>query len=180
MTSRRRTQTRLEKSFLDISQRCLDKAKKLNIKQKSLVRMAENAIYYGICEDDSTNPDQIDKFFFKLHKAFQNDLIFYLNSDYVFSFNNGILLDIFALHPSARGEAQKIFKSNKTNWEETDEDTRDFQRDFQIKQFNISSGLEQPFSREDFRLSDMQPHFTEGRAGEWHFQGEHWGDPNDI
>ena len=185
--SRRRTPTRLEKSFLDIHDACSQKARNLrpSVKEKGLVRMAENAIYYGIAEDDANNSILISEFFVKLRRAFQKDLIFYLNSEYTFVFGNGVLVDIISLPSSIRGEAQNAFRTNRANWNNFDLEEQGDQKEFQIQQFNINSGLEQPYFGADFKREDMQPHFTdfrarEFRAGEWAYQDPWDGEPHDI
>lgn len=121
---KRRNQSRLEKSFLDINNLCILRAKrKFRIKESSLVKMAEKAVaQFGIKEDDPNATDKIEEYFRRLRQAFGKQTKYYLNSDYVFLFKDGVLLEIIPIHESVRSDVQNVFKQNKIYWDALDDD----------------------------------------------------------
>lgn len=137
-----RAQTRLEASFIDISETCLAKARRhLGIKEKGLVKMAENSIYYGLQEDDYNLGERVEEFFRRLRQAYSSKNKYYMNSDYVFVFYGGTLIELIKIHPSIRGEVQECFRNNKEGFEALDADSKRAHIDGIEREFAVDSGF---------------------------------------
>lgn len=116
--------SRLEDSFIDLNDICLQKAKDhFNFKENSLIAAAEKAVYIGVSWDDGYLNKSIQIYFNKLRKAFDPDykVVMYMNSDFIFFFEDGILFNVSKIHAPLRSTVQQIWKNNKANWDEYDQ-----------------------------------------------------------
>lgn len=156
MRKRKQSQTRLERSFLDINAPCASRAlKRFSIKERGLVAMAENSIYYGIKDGDNDLDEKIDDYFDKMKMAFCSRLNFYLNSDFVFCFDGDILVEIFPVHKCVRRLVVEKFTANKRGFEELSYNEKSEYKSHCQREFLIEAGIIKPQYYEDM----MDEHF---------------------
>jgi hypothetical protein len=134
----------LQDSFIDVSDKVVKKAKALfKIKENTLIRAAEKAVYIGISRDDGFEDPVIKDFYAKLEQAFDKHYLvnFYLNSDYIFFFETGVLVNIHPVFPAWKSHVQKIWKTNKANWDNASAEDRVAFAHQQINAFNMDNDL---------------------------------------
>lgn len=136
---------RLKDSFIDLNDTCSKKAREhYNFKETSLVSSAERVVLMGICFDDGYADPILKDYFYKLKEVFDDSfrVTFYINSDFVFFFEEGILTNIHPVHTHFRSHIQKVWLSNKANYDNLSVDEKMALTDERINNFKIDNGIE--------------------------------------
>lgn len=161
---------RLRDSFIDISNPCSDKARQhYNIKENALIASAEKAVYIGVCFDDGYTDPLIKEYFYKLKDAFDDSfrVTFYLNSDYIFFFEEGLLINIHRVHEYIRGHIQKIWINNKEEFSKLSKEDRLKVTKERVNNFKIDNGIEDEEPPEKVVIVEHDEDDFYGQEGWW-------------
>lgn len=158
----------LQNSFLDLNEACALKAHNhYKFKERALIKAAELVTIIGISNDDTYTDEIIREYFKKLRIAF-GDCVFYVNSDYVFVFSTGTLIDIMPVHADFRSHLQKIWIENKKLWAGYSTLKREKFKQDRIDSFNFDNDIVDELDEEEKkRIADQLK--TEEEEREFYF-----------
>ena len=158
----------LQRSFIDLNEGCALKAlTHYKFSEKALIKAAELVTIIGISNDDTYTDETIRNYFKKLRTAF-GDCVFYINSDFVFVFSTGTLVDIMPVHTDFRSHLQKVWIENKKLWAGYGSLKKEKFRQDRIDSFNFDNDIVDELDEDEKRKIAEQLQ-TEEEQNEFYF-----------